>query len=675
MISRPVVCVSGTDTDAGKTVVAAGLLRALTSAGNTVQALKAVQTGCPQDGVGSFSDAAVYALAAPDATSSTECSLQRPYSPHLAAEEQRETLRARPLAQAIHERAFQYTVTIVEGSGGLFVPFNATETLLDLFSFLDAPVVLAVANRLGAINHTLLSLEALASRNISVLGLVFTETTPTLTVDERTIRLDNITTISRMSNVPVLASIPFLHELHGNSEEKRAGAWGKVAELLSPLAQQLIAVSPSPAANTSLLEFDREHLWHPYTSAEKPLPVLEAASTNKNHIFLQDGTRLVDGMASWWAAIHGYNHPHLEHALLRQAKRMPHVMFGGLTHAPAVNLGEKLLELVPKGLNRVFFADSGSVSVEVAMKMAVQYHQATGNPNKTACMTFLGGYHGDTLGAMSVCDPVTGMHSLFQRILPKQIFVDRPRCAFHAAWQPESLASLENYFEEHASSVAAFILEPVVQGAGGMWFYHPEYLRRVKALCQEHNVLLIADEIATGFGRTGKMFACEWGDIQPDILCVGKALTGGIMSLAATLATDKVALGISQKDGVLMHGPTFMANPLACAVACGSLELLAEGAWKRDVPRIERLLREGLAPCKGVPGVADVRILGAIGVLEMHTPVNVEALQRYFVDKWRVWIRPFGRLLYVMPPYVSCDEDIVTLTAAMRGAVEEGRWK
>ncbi|MDL2275414.1 adenosylmethionine--8-amino-7-oxononanoate transaminase [Desulfosarcina sp. OttesenSCG-928-G10] len=425
----------------------------------------------------------------------------------------------------------------------------------------------------------------------------------------------------------------------------------------------------------NLLEFDRKHLWHPYTSAVNPLPVFEAVSTSAQHIDLRSGTRLVDGMASWWAAIHGYNHPRLEQALLRQAKQMPHVMFGGLTHAPAVRLGKKLLEIAPEGLNRIFFADSGSVAVEVALKMAVQYHQATGKPDKTACMTFSGGYHGDTLGAMSVCDPISGMHTLFQRILPKQIFVDKPRCAFDAVWHSDAAASLENCFNAYAPSTAAFILEPIVQGAGGMWFYHPEYLRKIKALCHAHDVLLIADEIATGFGRTGKMFACEWGAVQPDILCVGKALTGGVMSLAATLATDKVARGISQDGGVLMHGPTFMANPLACAVAHESLELLTEGRWKKDVPRIEALLRERLNPCRGLPGVADVRILGAIGVLEMDGPVNVEPLQQYFVNTWKVWIRPFGRLMYVMPPYVSRDEDIAVLTAAMRGAVEDGLWK
>ena len=677
MMAHPIVCISGTDTDAGKTVLAAGLLRALISAGVDAQAVKAVQTGCPiapDETSGIPSDAAVYAKAAPGATSRTLYSFSGAYSPHLAARLQKQTLHAQSLAQKIRHQANQHLVTIIEGSGGLFVPFNDTENFLDLFALLGAPVVLSVANRLGAINHALLSLEALANRNIPVLGLVFTETTPASGKDDHTIRQDNIGTISRISKAPVLASIPFIDGLAEHHGEKAAVAWRKIADLVRPLAQQLIKVSAPAKIDKSLLEFDKEHLWHPYTSAENPLFVFEAASTRGNYIFLQDGTRLIDGMASWWATIHGYNHPHLERALFEQAKRMPHVMFGGLTHAPAVNLGRKLLELAPAGLNRVFLADSGSVSVEVAIKMAVQYHQATGNPGKTACMTFLGGYHGDTLGAMSVCDPVNGMHSLFRRILPQQIFVDRPCCAFDAEWQPETLASLEHAFARHASSAAAFILEPVVQGAGGMWFYHPEYLRRVKELCLEHNVLLIADEIATGFGRTGKMFACEWGEIQPDIMCVGKALTGGIMSLAATLATDKVASGISQENGVLMHGPTFMANPLACAVACGSLELLAEGNWKRDVPRIEHLLREGLLPCKALPGVADARVLGAVGVLEMDRPMNVEALQRYFVDDRKVWIRPFGRLIYVMPTYVSSDEDIATLTAAMRGAVEEGRW-
>ena len=685
MMPHNIVCVAGTDTDAGKTVVTAGLLRALTAVADGVQAIKAVQTGCAPDASCGRADASLYAVAAPGAVAQTLQSFVRPFSPHLAARLQQETVCARSLHRTILERASQSTVTVVEGSGGIFVPLNATETFLDVFVLLGAPVILTIANRLGAINHALLSLDALASRNIHVQGIVFTETTPALSADEQAIRLDNMETIARMASVPVLAALPFISGLQEEAGAKQADAWETIARLLTPLAKSLTAVSARTEtgraetgraeADTALLDFDRKHLWHPYTSAVTPLPVFEAVATSRNHIILRDGTRLVDGMASWWAAIHGYNHPRLERALLQQAKEMPHVMFGGLTHAPAVNLGKKLLTLAPDGINRVFFADSGSVAVEVAIKMAVQYHQATGNLHKTACMTFLGGYHGDTLGAMSVCDPINGMHSLFQRILPKQIFVDRPACAFDAAWKPEAAASLERQFKEHGASAAAFILEPVVQGAGGMWFYHPEYLRRVQALCREYNVLLIADEIATGFGRSGKMFACEWADIQPDIICVGKALTGGVMSLAATLATDRVALGISQQEGVLMHGPTFMANPLACAVACASLELLEEGNWKQDVPRIENLLRQGLAPCRGLPGVADVRVLGAVGVLEMEASVNVQALQEYFVRQWKVWIRPFGRLIYVMPPYASSDEDIAALTAAMRGAVGEARWK
>lgn len=423
-----------------------------------------------------------------------------------------------------------------------------------------------------------------------------------------------------------------------------------------------------------LLRFDREHLWHPYTSALHPLKVYEAVSTEGCNIILRDGSRIVDGMASWWCAIHGYTHPALVAAVKEQADRMPHVMFGGLTHAPAVTLARRLLDMAPAGLQHVFFADSGSVAVEAALKMALQYQQSVGKMEKCSFLTLRGGYHGDTFGAMSVCDPVTGMHTLFGPMLARQHFAPRPTLPFTGTWDEGLGRELEGLFHRHGAQAAAFIAEPVLQGAGGMWMYHPGYLKKAEELCREYNCLLILDEIATGFGRTGKLFACEWANVTPDILCVGKALTGGIMTLGAVLASAEVAEGISRGGGVFMHGPTFMANPLACAAANASLALLEDGTWHERVAHIETILREGLEPCARMDGVHDVRVLGATGVIEMKQPVAVEKLQTFFVEECSVWIRPFGRLIYVMPPYIIADAELAMLTGAMREAVQRGMW-
>ncbi|MFP3019196.1 MAG: adenosylmethionine--8-amino-7-oxononanoate transaminase [Arsenophonus sp.] len=416
------------------------------------------------------------------------------------------------------------------------------------------------------------------------------------------------------------------------------------------------------------INFDAKHIWHPYTSMAQPTPAYPIVRASLVELELADGKKLIDGMASWWSAIHGYNHPVLNKAAIQQLTKMSHVMFGGITHSAATSLCRQLIDITDDRLECVFLSDSGSVAVEVALKMALQYWQAREEP-RYQFISLEGGYHGDTFGAMSVCDPKNSMHTLYHSYLTSNFFVQAPQCSFYQKWQSDDLIPLQKTLMEQGDKIAGIILEPIVQGAGGMRIYHPNYLTGVRELCDNYNILLIADEIATGFGRTGKLFACQHSSIEPDILCLGKALTGGYLTLSATLTSRHIADTISQGEaGCFMHGPTFMGNPLACAIADANIRLLRNNPWEKWVKNIETQLMLELFPLKNQPQVTDVRVLGAIGVVEMKNKINVTELQRYFVSEG-VWIRPFGKLIYLMPPYIITSEQLTKLTQAIKKIV------
>ncbi|WP_141579705.1 adenosylmethionine--8-amino-7-oxononanoate transaminase [Actinomadura sp. WMMA1423] len=426
----------------------------------------------------------------------------------------------------------------------------------------------------------------------------------------------------------------------------------------------------SPREAERMQEFDREHIWHPYAPMPATVPALPVVSAAGVRLTLADGTELIDGMSSWWAAVHGYNHPKLNAAVTGQLGKMAHVMFGGLTHPPAVRLAERLVEITPEPLTKVFFADSGSVGVEVAIKMALQYWRSQGRPERRRLLTVRGGYHGDTFGDMAVCDPVNGMHHMFTDVLSQHVFAPEPPLGYNEGPDEAYLAGLADLAEKHAGELAGIIAEPIVQGAGGMRFYAPEYLRALRDIADEHGLLLILDEIATGFGRTGELWGCDHAEVVPDIMCLGKALTGGYMTMAATLCSDRVAEGITSGEaGVLMHGPTYMANPLAAAVASASVDLLLSRDWRDEVDTIEAVLTSELDGVGDLPGVADARVLGAIGVVEAREPVDVRAVQEIAMAHG-VWLRPFGKLVYTMPPYVCTEDEVHHIAAALQAIAE-----
>ena len=628
--------VYGANTDVGKTLVSCGILRASVGQSVTSLYIKPVQTGPTTD------EAWVTANVGTPQAARTLYSYTEPLSPHIAAalDGVVPPTDAELLTRVEAEiRSSEHAMQLVETAGGVLSPAPSGTPQADVYAALQARSVLVGDPVLGGISTTLCALEALSQRGVDVAAVVFVGGDA------------NAATLQELRPdlpVVVLADIP-PQELPLTEWYADDANGSRFVEILSHITPQT-----EEASEDADEAFDKAHIWHPYTSMARPNPTWEVVHARGTRITLRNGVQLIDGMSSWWSTIHGYNHPVLNRAVSAQLHSFSHVMFGGLRHAPATRLCRQLVEMTPGPLECVFLADSGSVAVEAAMKMAVQYWMGRGAGEKKKLVSVRRGYHGDTLGAMSVCDPVNSMHSLFKGALVEHHFID-------------SLDTLRSTLEAHHAEIAALILEPIVQGAGGMLFHPPEQLAEARRVCDEYNVLLIADEIATGFGRTGELFACNHADIVPDIMCLGKALTGGYMTLSAVVTTRHVADGVSGDDGTLpfMHGPTFMGNPLACSVASASLELLQSSPWKQSVARIASTLETHLAPARGHATVHDVRVKGAIGVIELkEVPQSPQSLQAALVAKG-VWVRPFGKLVYVMPPYIMEDEELKILAEAM----------
>lgn len=633
--------ITATNTDVGKTFVTSSLLKAFLDNGFKAAALKPVQSGCEN---GLAPDMEEYKKINPSNNFEPVYKLKYPSSPYYAAQKEQININLNEIYDYALNFINNHEVTLIEGAGGIFVPLSQDETIFDLIKILNLPVVLVCKNELGIINQILLNLEIFKNNGIKVACII--------------LNFSDLNDEINASNLEYLKTKfeGFIINLENNLSYESASK--KFYEFIKAYKFDDEKID---------LEFDKNHLFHPYTSAIKPLKSYEVKYAKDNYIYISDKA-LIDGMSSWWCAYQGYNNTKLNQAAIKQINKFSHVMFGGLTHAPAINLGKKLLEILPNGMEQIFYCDSGSVSVEVALKMALQYQQNK-NHKKTKFLTILGGYHGDTTGAMSVCDPQNGMHFMFNGILANQIFAPRPTCKFGEIFDENSLEDIKYIAFKNKEHIAAIIVEPIVQGAGGMWFYHENYLKFLRKVCDKIGALLIFDEIATGFGRTGEMFASNLAGVTPDIMCIGKALSAGYMSFAATISTKEVANMICQNDRVFMHGPTFMANPLACSVALENLEILSNLNFKEKVKNIEIFMKNELKKCYEFDIVKDVRVLGAIGVVEIKTDVNLEHIQEFFVKKG-VWIRPFNKNIYIMPPFTIRKNELKTLCDAIYESIK-----
>lgn len=646
--------ITGSDTDVGKTTITAMLLKELTEKGNKVQAIKPIQTGCiKSDSVSLLCpDTLEYERILKGYKAPPPCKTYMiPASPHLAADLEGNECTLDEVVNYCNGFISNDFISLIEGAGGIFTPLNHTHSYLDVMKELRIPIILVVDNKLGMINHTNLSIEVLELHGQSIAALIINNTSETKSKEQELIKSSNVEYLREKFSHIKIACVSY------NQSENES-----LVDKLSDIFQK---DEDSEKDVNKLLKIDRENIWHPYSSFLKNEDRCLIDRTNTNYLYTNNNDKLLDGMSSWWCAVHGYNSERIAKAAIKQMLSMPHVMFGGITHKPAIELAKCLLKILPKDLNRIFFCDSGSVSVEVALKMAIQYWNGCKKDSKKKFLTVKGGYHGDTFGAMAVCDPENGMHSLYNQILPKHFFAEKPPISFDGEFSDEVMIPIESIMMKNHDEIAALIIEPIVQGAGGMWFYHPLYLKALRKLCTKYEILLICDEIATGFGRTGKLFAHQWAEITPDIMCIGKALTGGTLSFAATVATNAISKGVSKDGGVLMHGPTFMANPLACSVALESLKMLLDSPWESRVNNIETTLKKELRECKNNSAIKDVRVLGAIGVIELKMPIDQEVAQKFFI-KEGVWIRPFRNLIYIMPPFTIKKHELVKLCDAIK---------
>ncbi len=646
--------ITATDTNVGKTYITAYLLKLFLTKGYQARAIKPIETGFNyQNGVPVASDVHTYQQINPNNNYPPAYYFDLPASPHYSARLANSQIDIDTLEDYCQKHIEKSEITLIEGAGGLLVPFDHQHNFTHLIKRLNCPIILVVKNQLGAINQALTNIELCEFYGINIACIVMNQTDPS---DD--LALENIHFIKTQTDIPVV-------QIDNHSSFKQFV--DKFTPIINNLLKKILATNNL----IKKLNLDKNHLWHPYTSMIKPLKTYHVNYAEGKYIYVlseeSKPIKLLEGMGSWWAVNQGYNRDDLKKSAIKQINQFSHVMFGGLTHNPAIELGKTLLEILPNGLEHIFYADSGSVSVEVAIKMALQF-QVARNPQKTKMLTPMGGYHGDTFGAMSVCDPINGMHSLFRTMLAEQIFIPRPNCPYNQPFDKQCLEPLKQALAKHQGEIAGIIIEPLVQGAGGMWFYHADYLRYLRKVCDEQDIVLIFDEIATGFGRTGAMFASNLAKVTPDIICLGKAITGGFMSFACTVTNQKIAHGISKNGNPFMHGPTFMGNPLACAVAKTAINSLQNSDWQTNVKNIEQWLIEGLEPCKNLKNVVDVRILGAIGVVEMHEPVNVQELQAKFIKKG-VWLRPFGKLIYTMPHFNFNQADIEHICGAIYGVV------